>query len=953
MLERELGRGGMATVYLAQDLRHGRPVALKLLRSELAASLGPERFLREIRTTARLQHPHILPMLDSGDAAGLLWYTMPYVEGESLRDRLVREQQLPLDSAFRISTEVALALDYAHRRGVVHRDIKPENILLSDGQALVADFGVASALEQGSPGRLTETGLAVGTPAYMSPEQASAGQVDARSDVYALACVLYEMLAGEPPYTGPTPQAIIAKRFLDPVPSIRRLRERVPEPVDKAIMQAMAKAPADRFASAAEFARALDLSLTAPVDVRATQRPVARTRLGPFKLILAFGATVIVALLAVILIGRRWNSPQELSADLVAIAPFDVLDPTLQVWHEGLVDVLARDLDGAGSLRAVSPTVVIRRWRGRADPTSAAALGRQTGAGLAVYGSMVRSGSDSVRLAATVLDVTQEKAIGELEVRGDLAHMDRLSDSLAVGLLRQLGRTRPVGVVQHAGLGARSLPALKVFLQAEQHFRRGSYDSSRMYAEQAVITDTLFALAYRRLGRAIIWQTISGDSLAGVYLLRAGALNRGLAPRDSLLVLADSLSQAIGNRLGSSPLLAARLLATLEEAVRRYPDDPEAWYDLGEARYHFGDWLVRQVGWQAKLDAFERSIALDSLFAPAYYHPVALSYDLGDTAGARIFAEVAIRLNPRSKQSRGFRAIQQLVAFSDSAAQERVLDSLPDDVRREVYTTLERWLDPADLVLRVVRHSIRAAQSQMARDDTRYFLAHNLAFRGRLREALTLHDIVPVMIFAEAALLDVLPEQQARAIFGAWLRDRPVFWPVHALPWWSTRGDSMEIRRFLDKLDRTVHTKLGFEDSVSADQMLSLARAHLALVRRDTVAALEASELMIQTSCPWWCQGSQLVAARLLAARGKLQTAAALLNVPPTLEGDLPPRMSDVFWLLERGRVAERLGDRTRAIESYRYVAAIWRNSDPELQPFVAEARAGLERLTAEAPAGD
>jgi hypothetical protein len=232
-------------------------------------------------------------------------------------------------------------------------------------------------------------------------------------------------------------------------------------------------------------------------------------------------------------------------------------------------------------------------------------------------------------------------------------------------------------------------------------------------------------------------------------------------------------------------------------------------------------------------------------------------------------------------------------------------------------------------------------------------LAHNLAFRGRLREALTLHDIVPVMIFAEAALLDVLPEQQARAIFGAWLRDRPVFWPVHALPWWSTRGDSMEIRRFLDKLDRTVHTKLGFEDSVSADQMLSLARAHLALVRRDTVAALEASELMIQTSCPWWCQGSQLVAARLLAARGKLQTAAALLNVPPTLEGDLPPRMSDVFWLLERGRVAERLGDRTRAIESYRYVAAIWRNSDPELQPFVAEARAGLERLTAEAPAGD
>ena len=236
VIERELGRGGMATVYLAHDLKHDRRVALKVLHPELAATLGPERFLREIRTTARLDHPHILPVHDSGETHGQLWYTMPYVEGESLRDRLRREVQLPVEEAVRLTREVADALDYAHRHGLVHRDVKPENILLSDGHARVADFGVARALDAAGGSQLTETGMSVGTPAYMSPEQASAGQMDGRSDIYALGCVLYEMLAGEPPFTGLTPQAILAKRVLEPVPHVRTLREGVPEPLEQAIM---------------------------------------------------------------------------------------------------------------------------------------------------------------------------------------------------------------------------------------------------------------------------------------------------------------------------------------------------------------------------------------------------------------------------------------------------------------------------------------------------------------------------------------------------------------------------------------------------------------------------------------------------------------------------------------------------------------------------------------------
>jgi serine/threonine protein kinase len=270
-VERELGRGGMATVYLAHDLRHDRPVALKVLRPELAASLGPERFLREIKTAARLHHPHILPVHDSGEAAGRLWYTMPFVEGESLRQRLAREGQLPLDRALRIASEVLSALGYAHSHGVIHRDIKPENILLEGDEAVVADFGVARAVNAASDERLTETGLALGTPAYMSPEQAAASkELDGRSDLYALGCVLYEMLAGQPPFVGSTAQQLLARHAIDPVPPIRTVRRTVPESVEQSVMRALAKVPADRFPTAASFAQALTATSEAAVTTPVT-----------------------------------------------------------------------------------------------------------------------------------------------------------------------------------------------------------------------------------------------------------------------------------------------------------------------------------------------------------------------------------------------------------------------------------------------------------------------------------------------------------------------------------------------------------------------------------------------------------------------------------------------------------------------------------------------------------
>jgi serine/threonine-protein kinase len=257
-VERELGSGGMAVVFLAQDRRHGRLVAVKVLRPELAQSLAAERFLREISIAARLTHPNILTLIDSGEAGGLLYYIMPFVDGESLRSRLARERQLPLEESLRIVREVGDALSYAHSLGVVHRDIKPENILGASGRPVVADFGIAQAVSGAGGARLTESGLAVGTPSYMSPEQATgAEQVDSRSDIYSLACMLYEMLAGLPPYSGATPQAILARKVTEPVPGLRVVRDAVPPVVEASIMKALAKVPADRFATVSGFLDAL------------------------------------------------------------------------------------------------------------------------------------------------------------------------------------------------------------------------------------------------------------------------------------------------------------------------------------------------------------------------------------------------------------------------------------------------------------------------------------------------------------------------------------------------------------------------------------------------------------------------------------------------------------------------------------------------------------------------
>ncbi|MDH3291326.1 MAG: serine/threonine-protein kinase [Gemmatimonadota bacterium] len=405
----ELGQGGMAVVYLAHDHKHDRPVALKVVRPELRLSLGPARFLREIQIAARLTHPNILPLYDSGEVGGTLFYAMPFLEGESLRDLLNREGQLPVADAIRIARQVADALAYAHSMGVVHRDIKPENILFEAGHAIVADFGVARAVSESGADQLTQTGMSVGTPAYMSPEQiAGQANIDGRSDIYSLGCVLYEMVVGQVPFTGPTAQAIMARHSMDAVPPPHIVRESIPEELEDIVLQALAKTPADRFRSATDFIEALDGvgSGAAPHITTATRRlRRGRPARSPILWLLA-GSTIIAVLTVAVLlwprIGQNSGTLTELDPRGVAVLYFDDLSPdgNLTPVADGLTEDLIDQLSHARGIHVISRNGVAP-YRGLLTPPDS--IARALDVGVLIAGSVERTGN-ALRLGIRLID---------------------------------------------------------------------------------------------------------------------------------------------------------------------------------------------------------------------------------------------------------------------------------------------------------------------------------------------------------------------------------------------------------------------------------------------------------------------------------------------------------------------------------------------------------------------
>jgi serine/threonine-protein kinase len=491
-VERKLGQGGMAVVFLAEDLKHHRPVAIKLLKPELSAALGGDRFLREIAIAAALQHPHILPLYDSGEAGnpadgaggGLLYYVMPFAEGESLRQRLARESQLPLDDALRITREVGSALQYAHDHGVVHRDIKPENIMLSGGQAVVADFGIARALYAASDEPLTVSGMVVGTPQYMSPEQAGGAAVDGRSDQYSLACTLYEMLVGQPPFTGPSSQAVMARHSLEPVPSLRIVRQSVPPGVEAAIVRAMAKLPVDRFPSIGAFLLALESPgvTTAVAGVPIGSRADASR--GRRRWIAGAGAAVLtVAAAWWFMAGARASLLHHgARARAVAVLPFQepASSPDSAYLAAGMTEGLIADLAQVGSLKVIagsSGSVL----QGR----PLAQVARDLGVDAVVRGSIRRAG-DSVRVNVRLLHVPDSTILFTGDYQGPLGELPDLQREITVAITRsidaELARAERSRLEVRHSVDQR---AYEAYLRGRFHLDRGEVEQARAQFEQS------------------------------------------------------------------------------------------------------------------------------------------------------------------------------------------------------------------------------------------------------------------------------------------------------------------------------------------------------------------------------------------------------------------------------------------------------------------------------------
>lgn len=561
-IEDEVGRGGMATVYKARDLKHHRDVAVKVLRPALAAAIGPDRFNREIETTARLDHPHIIPLLDSGEAGGALYYVMPYVTGQSLRQKLRGEKQLSLEEVANITGQVADALTHAHSQNIVHRDIKPENIMLSDGHARVADFGIAKAVSQHPDSAGTETGLAVGTPAYMSPEQASGDRsVDGRSDTYSLACVAYEMLTGEPPHTGATREAILARKTLGKIPSVKTVRPSVPTGVERVLQKALRAAPADRFDTTREFAAALEGTLADSSGVDWRQRRVRQ---------MAYGGLASILLISVAWLARTQLGSRPEPIDSLAVLPCENLseDPNLDYFVDGMRTVLSDRLARLTGIERVTSRASVL------SISSRNASGREIGRALdvkALVECAVLLSATEVQITVDLIDAEVDRRIWGASYRRSLEDVVVLQNEIARDVASEMSVI--LTPADREGLASRTT----VDPQVTQLVLRGDYQILGM-------TDDAFRRAARSYEQAIELDPTYAPAYAGLAMAHT------------------QIGQWHGAGTPSNEFLKAG--AAAEEALRLDPTLAEAHAALGQVRGTF-DW-----DWEGAEEAFQAGIRL-------------------------------------------------------------------------------------------------------------------------------------------------------------------------------------------------------------------------------------------------------------------------------------------------------------------------------------------------------
>ncbi len=828
VIDREIGRGGMATVFVAEDLRQRRRVAVKILRPDVALALGSQRFLSEIEIASRLTHPHILPVHDSGEDAGVLYYVMPYVEGESLREKLTRVGTLPVEEALEITREIADALAYAHGLDVVHRDIKPGNVLLLAGHAVVADFGVARAISAAADERVTSAGFIVGTPVYMSPEQAAGERLDGRTDVYALGCVVYEMLTGKPPFLGETPQEVFARHRTARVRPVRELRPQVPAAAAEAIERALSKLPEARFAGARELAEAL----RAPAQWE-TAVPRSRRRAG----LIALAAVLAVAA------GVAVRADRGVRADL-AVPPSIVVLP------------LAGDQAGPGadSRRADAMFAELIGWMpglhvaqpGAAPPDMPLAnlltwAGKQGGRYL-LAGSVATEGAGrqvTIDLYATgtgerlshAVDTTTGPDIGSAVGR------------LAAGVVRTLaGRERlELGSAGAVLASTNVLPAIGHMLQGQAKFWTGDLDAAAGELRAAIAADSNCGLAYHRLS---VVETRRYDFAAALAAADAGlARTDRLAPRWVQLLKAQRYF-VLGN--GDSAI------ATFQSAVLDDRDDVDGWFGLGEALFHFAGFSDASP--RDSRPAFERMAALDSSFAPIYDHLVDLAVYDGDREAATAF----LARIPDDRPGRTTSAAEVALRFGDAAERAAALATLRTADRKDITEAIIFWARGGfDIRLADTAATFLLGPDRVPDDRVRgaeYRLATQAAL-GQWERGLAAWDSVGGSVPFDAWL--ILAGLAGHPV-GA--RAGPMFdraradvaagrTPDFTLPPWSeprqgfealvfralAEGSAADTRDLLRRIERAAPAA---PSEPGADALRGSLRARLALLSGDTAAAI-------------------------------------------------------------------------------------------------------------------
>lgn len=942
-VERQVGEGGMATVFLAEDRKHHRQVAIKVLRPELSATLGAERFLREIEMAARLQHPHIVPVYDSGAADGLLYYVMPFVAGESLRDLLTRSGPVPLERAAVIVGDAASGLAYAHAQGIVHRDVKPENIMLSGGHAVVTDFGIARAVDASrADGNITGSGMAIGTPAYMSPEQAMAGVVDARSDQYALACVFYEMITGKQAFSGASMQAMLTAILTGPRPRLTAAMRETPAAVDLATQRALDTDPAKRFPSIIAFADAVAQEST---GVAAATRESRRWK--RLAILLPAAVAVIAGLWVV------FPKPASIvvsGAETIAVMPFTTSGAAAAGLGEGMVDLLSGNFDGVGGIHTIEPRAVLREWRhrvkdGEGDHEDALAVGRSVKAASVLTGSVITTGN-TARLTAELFDL-QGKSLARAQLDGSADSILALTDGLTLRLLQDIWRSKePMPSANTSGIVSSSVVAIRAYLQGEWFHRRGQWDSAQMAFESAVAADSTFALAWYRLANTLGW---TGNYLSGPAMkasANAVKYSTTLSPRLRTILAAYSLFQQ------GDPSAAD----SMRRYVQRFPNDADAWYLLGESQYHANGYFPMAP--EQLRAPFDRVLELDSSLTPAAIHPMELALGLHDTVASRRYGAV-FRLAGAKAEIAQVEAAQAILN-GDGAAFSRIvqgpvsgsglaraaLNAVIRDARSTGDTLAKRARaiagTPANGGLKVQFISLEAMlNAGIGRPSGAKRVIDSLRNAGEMQTASSLLMVPFYGGYADSALLRRLETALAEAPSNMYVNFMRAMLAVDRGQ--SARAGTLiqqTLARSSDTMPRWLRGALVGLDGI---RMVSQGDTVRGMARADSGLRIVGG-----LAIPGFTSPVQLRYALMLSSRpATRRQGITRLRYGFELSPELLPIM--MYYL---GKAYEADGQREEALASYGQFVRLWNRPDSGYIGRHREAKEALQRLTAEGAKG-